>query len=206
MRRAPIAARLDKDVDDVTILVDRTPQIVPTALDRHKEFVQIPGVAHPSSPHEVQHGPLLVDPFSEAHANFSADGRWFSYQTNETGAYEVYVQPYPVGAGAKRRITQEGGTAPVWSRSGRELFYQNDAQLWAVGIATEPTLTWQDPVALFEIPWPTEAGNFVNYDVTPDGQRFVFVQRLAGGSNERFRQVNVVLDWFEELKARVPVP
>ena len=153
---------------------------------------------------EVEHGPLLVETYLELVANFSADGRWFSYVTNEAAGLEVFVQPYPLGSGAKRRITQDGGRSPVWSRSGRELFYANERQLWAVGISTEPTLTWQDPVALFESPSLTTSGNFVNYDVTPDGQRFVFVQPL--GDTDSLREINVVMNWFEELKERVPIP
>ena len=140
-------------------------------------------------------------------ANFSRDGKWFSFATNETGAFEVYAQPYPLGSGNKQRITREGGDNPVWSRSGRELFYRNGGQLWAVGIATEPTLTWEDPVALFATPGPTDAGPFVNYDVTPDGQRFVFVQPLAGAAGTPPPpHVVLVQNWSDELQRLVPTP
>ena len=154
---------------------------------------------------EVQHGAVLDEPYAEEDASFSADGAWFSYTTSETGFFEVYVQPYPLGSGPKRRITQGGGDDPVWSRSGRELFYLDDGQLWAVGIETDSTLTWQDPVALFETRWPTEWLWLVNYDVTSDGQRFVFVQPASDDGNEERNQINVVLNWTQELLERVPV-
>ena len=87
------------------------------------------------------------------------------------------------------------------------MLYANNGQLWARGIETKPTLTWQNPVALFETPWPTNAGPIVNHDVTRDGQRFVFVQPVeeAGDAVER-PQIIVVQNWFEELKERVPLP
>ncbi len=158
---------------------------------------------------EVEHGPLLVEPYGERDATFSPDGKWFAYNTNETGRYEIYVQPYPAGSGAKRRITEEGGQFPVWAREGPELFFLNQGQLWAVEVRTEPTLTWDDPVPLFQAPWAMTAGAFVNYDVTADGQRFVVLTAAAGqdtaGEPPR-PQIHVVLNWFEELKALVPLP
>ncbi len=152
----------------------------------------------------VEHGPLPNVP-REGWANFSADGEWFSFTTYQTGSWEVYVQPYPPGTGARRRITQEGGTFSIWSRSGRELFYSNDGKLWAVGIETEPTLNWQDPVALFETPWPLNTDLLANYDVTPDGQQFVFVQPMGDESDQHASEIRVVLNWIEELKEKVPI-
>ena len=86
------------------------------------------------------------------------------------------------------------------------MFYLKDGQLWAIEIETEPKLIWQDPVALFEAPWQLGAPSFLNYDVTPDGQRFVFVQSLRDQNEDRPNEIHVVLNWFEELKERVPVP
>ncbi len=128
----------------------------------------------------------------------------------ETGTYEVYVSPYPVGAGGKRRITTDGGGRLVWSRNGRELFYEDDGQIWVVEMTREPTLTWGNPVPLFSTSAFASMGSpgRVNYDVTADGQRFVVTVPAQGltGPDEAagFRQVHIVLNWFEELKARVP--
>ena len=136
-------------------------------------------------------------------ASFSGDGSWVSYVSRDTGRREVYVQPYPVGSGPQRRVTEGGGDLAVWSRNGRELFYENNGQLWAMEIETEPTPDWEDPVALFETPWRMRGGGVVNYDVTPDGQRFVFVQPVEEAIE--LRQINVVLNWLQELTERVPV-
>ena len=156
---------------------------------------------------QVEHGPLLNEPYGEGDPSFSSDGNWFSYMTNETGRLEVYVQPYPIGSGPKRRITQEGGTSVVWARNGRELFFVNDGQLWAIEIETDPTLNWEDPVSLFETPWLMSRG-FVNYDVSADGQRFVVIQPIEEEPDElpASQQINIVLNWFQELKERIPVP
>ena len=164
----------------------------------------------------VQPDSVLVEPRIQD-TGFSADGRWFSYSSGETGRSEIYVQPYPSGSGAKRRITAEGGADPIWSRGGDELFYAADGQLWSVRIATEPALDWQDPVTLFEVPWRTGDGSFrpserrldatayfVNYDVTADGTQFVFVQPLSA-EPEQLGQISVVLNWDQELLERVPV-
>jgi Tol biopolymer transport system component len=137
----------------------------------------------------------------EANALFSPDGDWLSYQLYG----EVIVQPYPLGTGRRQRITQGGGRSAVWARGGNELFFANEGQLWAIGIETKPTLNWQDPVALFEMPWPVQIDSFVNYDVTPDGQRFVFIQPREVQSDEQPRQIQVVLNWVEELKRLVPI-
>ena len=141
---------------------------------------------------------VAVTPMIETFGLVKLQG-WLSYESDG----EVYVQPYPVGSGQPRRVTEGGGDLPVWSRNGRELFYENDGQLWAVEITTEPTADWEDPVALFETPWLTPGNGIVNYDVTPDGQRFVFVQPLETAIE--LRQINVVLNWFQELTERVPV-
>ncbi len=79
-----------------------------------------------------------------------------------------------------------------------------------MGIQTEPTLNWHDPVALFEVPWMRSwSATIVNYDVTPDGQRFVFVteeEEEEEESEDQSRKINVVLNWFEELNRLVPIP
>jgi serine/threonine-protein kinase len=146
--------------------------------------------------------PFLRTPFDEAGARFSPDARWLAYISNESGRYEIYVQPYP-GPGGKWQVSTEGGTEPVWNLNGRELFYRSGDKMMAVDIATQPSFAAGKPRMLFEgqyVPTPATAPN---YDVTPDGQRFLMlkpVEQAAGPT-----QINVVLNWFEELKRRVPV-
>src|ERR1700676_3906504 len=90
--------------------------------------------------------------FNETTPRFSPDGRWLSYISDESGRYEVYVQPYP-GPGGKWQISTEGGTEPVWNPNGRELFYRSGAKMMVVDIATQPNFVPGKPRMLFEGPY-----------------------------------------------------
>ncbi len=151
---------------------------------------------------ERQPRPFLQTPFGESEPKFSPDGKWLAYVSDESGRREIYVQPYP-GPGGKRQISTDGGNEPVWARGSGELFYRNGNQMMAVEITTEPTFVAGTPRLLFEGTFQQSAGNLAAYDVTPDGQRFVMLQE-GGPDSESLTQINVVLNWFEELKERVP--
>jgi dipeptidyl aminopeptidase/acylaminoacyl peptidase len=145
--------------------------------------------------------PFLRTQFDEAVPRFSPDGRWLAYISDESGRFEIYVQPYP-GPGRKWQISTEGGTEPVWNPNGRELFYRSGDKMMAVDIATQPGFAAGTPRKLFEgryelPPFPT-----TNYDVSPDGQRFLLLKPIE--QEAASTQINVVLNWFEELKRRVP--
>jgi serine/threonine-protein kinase len=144
---------------------------------------------------------FLRTPFNESAARFSPDGRWLAYISDESGRFEIYVQPYP-GPGGKWQISTEGGTEPVWNRNGRELFYRSGGKMMAVDIATQPTFASGKPRVLFEGQYSPAPGTTPNYDVSPEGQRFLMVK----GSEQEAAptQINVVLNWFEELKQKVP--
>ena len=146
--------------------------------------------------------PFLRTPSNESAPRFSSDGRWLAYVSDESGRYEVYVQPYP-GPGGKRQISTGGGTEPLWNRNGRELFYRSGNKMMAVEITTEPNFVLGSARMLFEggqymPPTGPYSYPFPNYDVSPDGQRFLMITK------ESKPQINVVLNWFEELKHRVP--
>jgi Tol biopolymer transport system component len=145
--------------------------------------------------------PFLKTTFNEAAPVLSPDGRWLAYASDESGRYEIYLQPYP-GPGAKWQISTEGGTEPVWARSGRELFYRNGAKMMSVAITTRPDVTIEKPKLLFEGIYESFMGPRANYDVTPDGQRFVMVQ--ASAEESRPNQIHIVFNWFEDLKRRSP--
>jgi serine/threonine-protein kinase len=145
--------------------------------------------------------PFLRTPFNESVSRFSPDGHWLAYISNETGRYEVYVQPYP-GPGTKWPISTEGGTEPVWNPNGRELFYRSGDKMMAVDIATQPSFTAGKPRTLFEGQYEPTPLTSPNYDVSLDGQRFLMVK--ASEQEQAATQINVVLNWFEELKRRVP--
>jgi eukaryotic-like serine/threonine-protein kinase len=146
--------------------------------------------------------PFLQTRFDEAVARFSPDGRWLAYTSDESGRYEIYVQPYP-GPGGKWLISTEGGTEPAWNPNGRELFYRSGDKMMAVEIATQPGFAAGTPRMLFEGRYERAPVPIANYDVSRDGQRFLMLKpsESAGAAPT---QINVVLNWFEELKRRVP--
>jgi serine/threonine protein kinase/Tol biopolymer transport system component len=150
--------------------------------------------------------PFINAPFRERGAAFSPDGRWIAYASDESGVDEVYVQPYP-GPGGKVTISMNGGRSPVWPAAGRELFYRNGFRMMAVPIETSPSLRIGTPRLLFESNFIAEndGSGVNNYDVAPDG-RFLMIQpKAADGQSELPRpQINVVVNWFEELKRLVP--
>ena len=152
------------------------------------------------SDHKVQ--PFLQTRFNEGAPRFSPDGHWLAYISDESGRYEVYVQPYP-GPGGKWQISTDGGTEPVWNCNGRELFYRNGDRMMAVEITARPTFSAGTPHMLFEgryIPSPT---TFQNYDVTPDGKRFLMLKSVEQAQTEP-TQINIVQNWFEELRQKAP--
>jgi Tol biopolymer transport system component len=146
--------------------------------------------------------PFLRTPFTESVPQFSPDGHWLAYISNESGRYEVYVQPYP-GPGGKWQISTEGGTEPVWNPNGRELFYRDGNKMVSVDFSTQSGFATGKPRLLFEGPYLPFPATTPNYDVSRDGQRFLMLKPVEAGA-EAPTQINVVLNWFEELKRRVP--
>jgi eukaryotic-like serine/threonine-protein kinase len=122
----------------------------------------------------------------------SPDARWVAYASNVSGADEVYLLPSDRSS-APQLVSVGGGTEPVWSRDGTELFYRRGNGILAVAIRTDPTLTVGRPVELFTASY--DFTQFPNWDVQPDG-RFVMVKADPSTT----RQVQVVLNWFEELR------
>ena len=145
--------------------------------------------------------PFLRTSFYEAAPSFSPDGHWLAYVSDESGRFEIYVQPYP-GPGGKYQISTEGGTEPVWNRNGRELFFRSGGKMMAVDITTQPGFSAGKARMLFEGPYLALATTIPSYDVTPDGKRFLMLK--ASQETESTGQIHIVQNWFEELKRRVP--
>jgi hypothetical protein len=147
--------------------------------------------------------PFLGTPFNEGGAQFSPDGRWLAYVSDESGRPEIYVQPYP-GPGGKWQVSPEGGTEPAWNRNGRELFYRSGNKMMAVESTLQPSFAAGKPRVLFEGEYRSTAYPQLgtDYDVSADGQRFLMVKETERAQSTA--QINVVLNWFEELKRRVP--
>jgi len=146
--------------------------------------------------------PLFQSQFYENHGMISPDGQWIAYESPESGRLEVYVRPFPNVEEGKWQISRDGGTEPVWATQGPELFYRNGEAMMVVGIKTEPTFTAGSPVVLFTGRY-TMGGAVTNYDISPDGQEFVMIKE-ADEDEGQPAQINVVLNWFEELKRLVP--
>ena len=149
--------------------------------------------------------PFLRGTAAFRHPEFSTDGKWIAYTSNETGRNEVYVQAYP-GPGGEERISIDGGQEPAWRKD--ELFYIKTVapgthRIMAVHVETSPTFKAGTPRVLFEEQFfngsPTRG-----YDVSPDGQRFMFISPV-GEPRKPVTEINVVLNWFEEVKRRAPV-
>jgi Tol biopolymer transport system component len=138
--------------------------------------------------------PFLETPFAERAPEFSPDGSWIAYQSDESGSLEVYVRPFP-GPGPKHVISVGGGAAPRWAEGGQELFYRAGRAIMAVAIGTRHGFVAGTPRRLFEGDYKPDGG----YDVTADGQRFLMLRSHATPASS---QIQVVLDWFDELRAR----
>jgi eukaryotic-like serine/threonine-protein kinase len=137
---------------------------------------------------------------SEVGGIFSPDGHWIAHGSNESGRSEAYVKPFP-GPGGKWQISTDGGTQPVWARNGRELFYRSGDKMMAVDVTTQPTFSAGKSRVLFEGRYMPGQGSPANYDVSADGQRFLMVK----ASEETIpTQINVVLNWSDELRRLVP--
>jgi serine/threonine-protein kinase len=148
--------------------------------------------------------PFLTSPFDEIQPAFSPESPWIAYVSNESGRYEIYVRGAPGQEGSRRQVSADGGTEPRWARNGRELFYRNGDKMMAVGISTQPTFQAATPRVLFEGHYwagGTRPG-YPQYDITPDGQRFIMISEP--GQRAAPMRLNVVLNWSEELKQRVP--
>ena len=149
----------------------------------------------------------------------SPDGRWLAYQSTESGALQVWVRSFPNIDDVKEVISTDGGISPVWSPDGDELYYytsgpanrgspapQPQGSMMAVRIETEPQFISGTPVELFSLRdyvFPEIRGR--QFDVAPDG-RFLMIKAPAAVNGRTTTQIAIVQNWFEELKARVPVP
>ena len=157
--------------------------------------------------------PLIATPANERSATVSPDGRWVAYQSDESGQYEIYVRSFPdVGAGGLWQISNAGGTSPLWSRDGRELFYFDEgppggetSAVMAVSVETDEIFRPGSPETLFQGAYlsPQIDGTF--YDVSADGQRFLMISNIAVADDEAGEpKIIIVENWFEELEQRVP--
>ncbi len=143
---------------------------------------------------------VVAGPFNESAAALSPDGRWLAYVSNESGAAEVYVRPFPTDQ-ARWQVSSGGGAEPLWSNGGDRLFYRNaNAQLIQVDIIPGPTFNAGVQSPLFGTQGYAFEAFAREYDIAPDGQRFLMNRFRAASTGNR---VVVVDNWFTELRERI---
>ena len=142
--------------------------------------------------------------FVEVLPSFSPDGHWLAYVSNESGAFEVYVRPFP-GPGRPWQVSTAGGTNPLWSRDGRELLFQSGGQqvmavsytaMGASFIAGKPRV-WTETRLL------TSVGSSI-FDLAPDGRRLAALLSQDGNGDKPPTQLTILVNFFDELRRKAP--
>jgi serine/threonine protein kinase/Tol biopolymer transport system component len=158
-----------------------------------------PGVSQ--SPVEA----LAETRFPGSMADFSPDGRYIAYQSEESGRSEIYVRPFPQVNHGRWQVSTAGGTRPAWAGNGGELFYLDASNaLTVVPVGTSgPTLSLGSPAKLFDTQY-AEPNPSRHYDVSADGQRFLMLKASAAGDPSATPLSMVLVEhWFEELTQQV---
>jgi Tol biopolymer transport system component len=152
-----------------------------------------------------------IESFDPINSVSSPDGQWVAYTVREMDqqTHTIFVQPFPA-TGTKHQISKDDdGHHPIWSPDGKALIYiPGPSRLCAVAVTTQPVFAVGNPETLPRgaIGIGTGPGNVRNHDMTPDGSRFVgIVLSSMAGESGSANQVQVAVNWFEELKRLVPV-
>ncbi len=144
--------------------------------------------------------PLVASPAREVSPALSSDGKWLAYASDESGTFEVYVRPFPNVAAARWQISTAGGSAPLWSHNGKELFFRNHhGDLVAAEVSTTPSFTVGAQKPLFSLRPFTFTDLIQAYAVSPDDKRFLMLRETSAGESGL---LVVSEHWFEELKSR----
>ena len=144
---------------------------------------------------------FLRTPANEGTPEFSPDGRYLAYLSDESGRVEVYVRPFPEGSG-KWQVSVNGGSQLRWRHDRRELFYVEESTLMAVSVSTEQGFILGQPQRLFESEdLGSNAFSGPQYDVSADGKRFL-TTAPAEDENAAPPVIRVVENWYEEFKDR----
>ncbi len=153
--------------------------------------------------------PLVQDPGSQSVPSLSPDGRWLAYASDESGNFQVYVRPFPDTKVAKRQVSTNLAYAPRWSRSGRELFFvqRDDADspgLWSLDVVPAAAFTTGIPKRLFSTV-PYAPGPTNHFDVSADGQRFLFTRAVGSVAADAAQdRIVIVQNFAAELRGKVP--
>jgi eukaryotic-like serine/threonine-protein kinase len=150
--------------------------------------------------------PLVQSPFNERNGSVSPDGRWLAYEANDSGRVEVYVRPFPDVSSGHWQVSTNGGTRPIWTRTGQELVYASPTgALMRVGVARGPSWQATTPTQVVREGYYTIPNWWgLSYDISADAQRFLMLKE--GGADGTAAPVSIILvqHWVEELKRLVP--
>ena len=146
---------------------------------------------------------LLQEEYDERAPMISPDGRWLAYSSNRLGRNEIFVRPFPNVDEGEWRISTDGGGFPVWSSDSRELFYRGPEGIMSVSVESGPAFEWDTPKPIY-------TSQYELWDILPEDDRFLMTkpqERIDAeeSAEEIPRKINIILNWFEELKELVPV-
>jgi serine/threonine-protein kinase len=140
---------------------------------------------------------LFPEPSGESDGQISPDGKWVAYEAPVSSRREIYVTPFP-GPGARRQVSTDGGTEPLWSRDGRELFFQSGDRLMAVTVTPGTAFSASIPRVVHEGRFSRTINGNTSWSLTPDGKRFLRIQQVE--PERPVTRVELVLNWFSELR------
>jgi tRNA A-37 threonylcarbamoyl transferase component Bud32 len=186
-------------------LVEQAGQWKPAAFEPGGRGIVYSGVPSPQAKEEIWRvgvdsgaapSKVLATPFDNGAPSLSPDGRWLAYTANESGRDEVYVRSYP-GAGGRWQVSLEGGSEPLWSPQGDEIFYRSGDVMMAAAVRTQPAFEVTGRTRLFQGQYQTGGFRDQDYSVSSDGKTFAMLERVVGA-----RQAMVVtLNWFDQFRA-----
>jgi serine/threonine-protein kinase len=145
--------------------------------------------------------PLLTSPADERRPTLSPDDKWMAYQSDESGTFEIFVRPFPDVNGGRWQVSAGGGASPIWGADLHEIFYRSGQDVFRVGVSTSPAFVPAAPSKLFGLFFRPDTSG-MQYGLAPDGKRFMLIK--AHGSGDVRSEYHVVMNWFDEVRARVP--
>jgi serine/threonine-protein kinase len=157
-----------------------------------------------TEPHRVV--PLVQTPFDERNAIVSPDNRWLAYEANDSGTFQIYVRSFPDVNRERWQVSTNGGVQPLWNQNGQELFYfAPDGALMRVPVGSASEWKSGAPSVVVRGTYVVATGGNIprDYDVTPDGQRFLMLKSEGRDQNSP-PHIVVVQHFDEELKRLVP--
>jgi len=146
---------------------------------------------------------FLQTPADERWPTFSPDGRWMAYSSNESGTYQVYIRTFP-DKGGKWQVSSSSGKWPIWSRTGRELFFETvDGHLMVATYTAKADSFVSDKPRIWSDKRLANTGNPSNYDLAPDGKRIAALMRVETAEGQKAQnQVIFLENFFDEVRRR----